>query len=164
MIKISGHDFNVPPPGGMRSFSLQQRIIPVAGRVVSVFLKLVGVDGLDLSKLQETDVTAVLPAAMPALGAVFAQMPPGELEAITREMLRDATMNKLQLFGSPGGDAFDGLMQGRTMDAWKLLWHALEVWYPDFFASARGLLVRRAGSESSSETSDPSSTSGPATA
>jgi hypothetical protein len=141
MIELGKNKFVVPVPSGMRSFALQQRIIPVAGRVAGVFVALLG-KGVDLVTLGEMDLTAALPAALPHIGHIFSEMPPGELEWITRELLRDAKCDGMQLFGSPGGDAFDALMQGRTTEVWQLLWHAVEVWYPDFFARARALTAR----------------------
>lgn len=167
MIKLGEHTFNVPAPGGMRSFALQQRIIPVAGRVANVFLQLLKATGVteltNIKALIESDVMRLLPEALPALGQIFASMPPGELEAITREMLRDATCDKKALFGGPAGDLFEGRMQGRTLDTWKLLWHALEAWYPDFFNLGTGLSATGAKATPSAESST-STTSGPATA
>lgn len=151
MITLSGRTYTVPPPTGMRSFALQQRILPVASRIASVFAHLLGVAGA--GKLLDADIASVLPSALPHLGAVFADMPAGELEAITRELLRDTTVDKMPLFGSPGGDLFDAYMRGHTLDVWMLLWHALEVWYPDFFTHARSLLARQSQEKPSSESS-----------
>lgn len=169
MIDIGGRKFHVPTPNGMRSFALQQRIIPVAGRVAGVFVSLLGSG--DMATLAEMDLTAVLPTALPHIGHIFSEMAPGELEAITRELLRDAkaslTADKeptLQLFGTPGGDAFDSLMQGRTTETWQLLWHALEVWYPDFFARVRGLTAASGARANGSAVSATSTGSGQASA
>jgi hypothetical protein len=162
MIDLGKNKFDVPAPSGMRSFALQQRIIPVAGRVAGVFLHLLGSD--DIESLANTDVVKVLPAAMPHIGHIFSEMPPGELEAITRELLKDAKCDGLQLFGSPGGDAFDALMRGRTIDTWKLLWHAVGVWYPDFFDLARASIVRKDAKASPFEASTISPQPGPVSA
>jgi hypothetical protein len=169
MIQIGQHNVHVPPPGAMRSFALQQRIIPVASRIVALFAVLAKIDlkkGWEDIDLEE--VVRVLPEAVPHLGSVFSDMPKGELEWITRELLRDATAGKTQLFGGPAGDAFDGLMAGRTIDTWKLLWHALGVWYPDFFGGVRALHAKRAAQKAShdgsSGTSDTSGQPGPADA
>lgn len=162
-MKIGEQEFTVPSPGGMRSFALQQRIWPVAARLGAAASPLIplwvsaGAVGID-------DLLAAIPQALPLLGEVFAAMPPNELEAITRELLRDAKCGTMPLFGSPKGDAFDGLMAGRTLDTWKLLAHAMEVWYPDFFGGARGLLARRAASAKASEASNTSENPGEATA
>jgi hypothetical protein len=126
----------------MDSFRFQQRIIPVAGRLVGVLLglmkKLPQTEEYDLETLMAGDVASVLPAALPALGQVFAEMPDGELERITKTLLADATVDhagiKGPLFGGPSGGLFDTVMRGRNVETWQLLWHAMGVWYPDFFA------------------------------
>lgn len=165
MIKIGDREFTVPTPGGGETFDFQQRVIPVAGRVVAVFASLIGMEVVkDLSNIQVDDVMRVLPAALPQVGEIFARMPPGELGVIRKTLLAKATFGKLPLFGSPAGDAFDSIMAGRTMDTWKLLWHALEVWYPDFFDSVRALLVKRGEKESPSVMSTTSDLSGQPTA
>jgi hypothetical protein len=155
MVTIGQYTFDVPPPLGMRSFALQQRILPVAGRIVGVLLSVMGKasSGFDMKKLGEVDIVPFLPIAMPALGEVFGAMPPGELEALTRELLSDAKVHGwggaksgIALFGKGNGpDTFDSVMQGRAVDTWQLLWHGLKVWYPDFFslAAAKNGGVRR---------------------
>jgi hypothetical protein len=163
MIELGKNKFTVPAPSGMRSFALQQRIIPVAGRVAGVFVSLLG-QGAEIATIADMDITKVLPAALPHIGYVFSEMPPGELEWITRELLKDAKCDGLPLFGSPGGDAFDALMAGRTTDVWRLLWHAVEVWYPDFFARARALTARTDEKANGSEASTTSTTNGQASA
>jgi hypothetical protein len=174
MIKIGERSFTVPPPGGMRSFALQQRILPIATRVATVFIRLIGAAPGDLTKILESDVMRVLPQALPQVGEIFAQMAPGELEAVTRTLLGDpktgaqpwevALCDKAPLFGSPGGDSFDGVMAGRTTDTWRLLWHALEIWYPDFFASARALFAKGAKPVNHSEELTTLEQPGPASA
>jgi hypothetical protein len=163
MIELGKYRFHVPAPSGMRTFALQQRIVPVAGRVAGVFLALLD-KGADLVSLADMDVVKVLPSALPHIGHIFSEMPPGELEWITRELLRDAKFSEgdktpMPLFGSPGGDAFDAVMQGKTTDVWRLLWHAVEVWYPDFFAHARALTARteKAASHSAASSTSPGS-------
>lgn len=153
MIVIGQTTFDVPEPPAMRTFALQQRIVPVLGGVLRALArvfgadKVVGADGeAKLAGILEADVEKLLPLAASALGEVFAQMPPGELESLTRELLRDATADRKPLFATAKNglqaDPFDALMRGRTADVWRLLWHALEVWYPDFFALAAGLRAR----------------------
>lgn len=158
VIKLGKDTFMVPQPPGMRSFALQQRIIPVAGRVLNTLIHAIGKE--DVEGFAEKDVASVLPAVIPYLGQVFSEMKPGELEAIARELLRDATCNKLPLFTATDGDAFDGLLQGRTVDTWKLLWHALKVWYPDFFQLAGPLFGGTGAKASQSKESKDSPTSG----
>ncbi len=155
MLELGKNKFIVPVPGGMKSFALQQRIWPVAARLAGAVAPLVPLLLQDkkLSEIDTDDLIQYVPAALPRLGHIFSEMPPGELEWITRELLRDAKCDAMALFGSPGGDAFDALMQGRTTDVWRLLWHAMEVWYPDFFARGRALTARNDAKESPSEAS-----------
>jgi hypothetical protein len=166
MIEIGKDTFDVPPPKGMRSFALQQRILPVVGRVAEVILHFVGATGAKVDSMADllgSDVMKVLPLAMPAIGNIFASMPAGELETITRELLGEASLRRgkvtMKLFGASAGDPFDQIMQGRSLDTWKLLWYALEVWYPDFFEIAAGL-KGGAQKESPSEESSTSPLSG----
>lgn len=169
MIKLGTDTFIVPAPSGMRSFALQQRIIPIAGSIATIFAQLLGgvvaAGNFNLGDLLKADVVRVLPQAMPFIGRVFSDMPDGELERLTREMLRDATwsrggMKALPLFGSSGGDSFDTVMQGRSTEIWQLLWYALEVWYPDFFAL--GAAFRASAKVKPSATSDTSEPNTPA--
>jgi hypothetical protein len=149
VIELGKNKFNVPVPKGMSSFALQQRVLPVAGRIIEVIAGLLaatgdikgllGEDGkLDADKLFSGDVLKVIPSALPAMGRVFSEMPSHELENLTRALLSETTCDGVRLFHGGGGeDPFDLLMQGRALDTWRLLWHAIGVWYPDFFALAR---------------------------
>lgn len=164
MITIGDTTFDVPQPGAMASFALQQRILPIAGRLVACFFRVLGIaPDAEASQLAGMDVAKVLPQALPYVGEVLAAMPPGELEAITRALLGKATFSKggskqLALFGGASGDVFDAVMRGKTIETWHLLWHALEVWYPDFFGRARALF---AGALVEASRSQASSTSAP---
>ncbi len=164
MIVLGKNKFVVPRPGHMRTFALQQRLFPIAGSLASVFVTLIG--QTDLSKIMEKDILETLPAALPRLGEIFSSMPPGEIEFLTRTLLGDpktgaaplevATVDGAALFAAgKDGDAFDLVLQGRTMDTWKLLAHAMEVYYPDFFALVRPLVehVRRGKDSVASSTS-----------
>jgi hypothetical protein len=161
MITI-GHDrFEVPVPFGMATFAFQQQIIPVAGKLIGAVMGLTG--GHSLGSLLDADVLA---DALPQLSRVFSDMKPGELEAITRTLLKDAVWLKaggpkagLKLFGEAGGDVFDTAFRGRTLDGWKLLWHAVQVWYPDFFALLGGLRAQPGAKAAPSEASTTSTDS-----
>ncbi len=170
-VKIGANTFAVSPLTAMRSFVLQPRIGPVIAEAGALFFGLLrdvaksqgGEDAeLSVSALLEADVDVDKIAA--ALGRIFVKLPPAELQSITRELLAGSTMDGRQLFAAVQGegDSFDIVMRGRTLDVWKLLWHALNVNYPDFF----GALVasgKRAPGASPSEASTTSPTSGPAT-
>lgn len=152
MLILGKQKFVVPRPRHMRTFALQQRLFPVAGNLAAVFVTIIG--KTDLKKIKEAEITASLPQALPQLGRVFADMPAGELEQLTRILLGDpkegataaeiATMDDMPLWapsGAVGGDPFDIFLAGRTWDTWKLLAHAMEVWYPDFFALVQPLIA-----------------------
>lgn len=150
MIKLGDHTFEVPVPRAMATFALQQRIVPVVGGLIGAWSKLDGAaDGME-----------AIAAIAPAVGEAFTKLPPGELEALTRELLADAKVHgfpvknaQAALFGGPGGDLFDTVFQGRTVDIWQLLWHAIQIWYPDFFSLARaqnGSAAKAKDSEASS--------------
>jgi hypothetical protein len=156
VIKIGDYSYTISTPPAMRTFALQQRIAPVLGRVIGVVMQIAG--KVDIKELGDKDVAEALPLAAPALGEIFAAMPEGELEALTKELLRDVTVSgwggaqNVQLFNGTGG-AFDSVFQGKSLEVWQLLWHALKVWYPDFFsrvAVLRGGARKESGSKDSS--------------
>lgn len=130
-ITLGSNLFCVPALPAMRAFALQPRVAPAVATLVATLGEMGGT-------LAEMDVAAL----GPAMSKFCAALPAAELEAVTRELLADATVDGVQLL-----PVFDAKMRGRTMDTWRLLWHALKVNYPDFF----GLLAaRRAGGEAAS--------------
>jgi len=159
---IDGDVFTVEPMLAMRSFALQARLAPAFFEAAATIAQVVGDDPKSIGDLN----LEALAQYAPRLGAVFARMPPGEFEAIVRELLASATMNGAPLFArvQGDGDPFQTLMRGRTLQTWKLLWFALEVHYPDFFASVRALGVKSkaAGASATSSTSAPAGRSGAA--
>jgi hypothetical protein len=92
---------------------------------------------------------------VPIVGRVCAQLPPDELEQILRILLSNTFANGERLFseqherGKP--DPFDKVMQGRTLDTWRLVWEALRVVYADFFDRLGGKLA--SGKAATSEAS-----------
>jgi len=163
MFTVGDRTYTVPQPLGMKSFALQQRVVPIFMRIASALFGAikaapkafadVDVANLKLEKLLDIDTAAMIPLLseiLPAFGEVFEQMPEGELEAVTRKLLGDATLSiaggaqNIRLFGAAsGGDAFDTLMAGRNIETWALVWEAIKVWYADFFA----LAVRKRAAE-----------------
>lgn len=83
-------------------------------------------EGLDIESLDTSQIT-------PLVSRFCQALPAAELKSLTRDLLNGATCNGATLFG-PGGGVFNAVMQGRTVDTWRLLFHALRVNYPDFFA------------------------------
>ncbi len=157
-IKLGKQTFTVPPPKVLESFGLQQRIVPVALRIIAAVTAVGG--KLDLDAEVETLATP--------LAKVFSEMPPDELRQLTYLLLRKAKFDGHPLFDEnniDGEHAFDGLMAGRIMDVWKLLWHAFkDVWYRDFLSLAATFIAKDVAKASGSETSTTSETPGPATA
>ena len=146
-VKIGDNLFAVTPLTAMRSLILTPRIGPVVAEAGALFFGLLR----DLTKTKgkeeeaQLSVAALLEAEVDvdkiaaSLGRIFGKLPPAELEAITRTLLAGSTIDGVQLFGAVQGDGdiFDVKMRGRTLDVWKLLWHALHVNYPDFFEIVR---------------------------
>lgn len=173
-LTLDGSLFVVTPMTAMRSFVLQPRLAPVLAEAGALFYALLG--GLARSQGAESqedvklDVGALLDADLDVnaiaagMGRICAKLPPGELQAITRELLAGATMDGVQLFAAVQGDGdpFDIRMRGRTLDVWRLLWHALRVNYPDFFMALGGSGKPRPGANPSAASST-SGTSGQST-
>lgn len=155
-LKLGANFFQVVPMLGEESFLLQPRILPLVAEVGALALAQAN-SGASLVSLFET--------IAPIVARACAKLPPDELKFIMRALLKNATMDGQPLYReSPDGSVValvDVLMQGRTLDIWKLLLKALEVSYPDFFALARGLRAKVAAKESPSETS--STSAGPST-
>lgn len=151
IVRVGSQEFDIPAPKGMRSFALQQRIGPVAGDLIGGVLSVVG-GSVDANTLLETDVLVLLPKALPAIGQALSKMPPGELETLTRELLLEARIKQanvwMPLFGGPhagADDLFDTVMAGKSLETWRLLYEAVRIWYPDFFAkfaAAQGLTAK----------------------
>ena len=158
-LKLGKNTFNVPPPKALESFALQQRIGPIAVNILSALSRIDGTVSLLDMNVEKT---------LGPLGKVFAELPAGELKLLTYELLRKATFDHgLPLFDSKdidGDHAFDGLMMGRTLDIWKLLWYAFKVWYPDFLAHAATFAAKAGEPASGSKTPSTSEPPGPATA
>jgi len=142
-LQIGDRLYNVQPLTAMRSFVLQPRLAPVVAEAAALFFGVArGVAGGDteisVAALLEADVD--LDKLVQAFGRIAEKLPPRELEDITRQLLAGATCNEQLLFAAVqgAGDPFDVLMRGRALETWRLLWHAVRVNYPDFFAALAG--------------------------
>lgn len=173
MITIGNQKFNVPLPRATRTFGLQQRILPIAGDVMSALVQIVGTGGVErLKAMGQSEILELVPEIVPALGKIFSNMPEGELLRILRILLGDpkegalpteiGTCDGMPMFSLTDGDVFDTVLQGRTVDMWRLLVHGLTVWYPDFFGLAAAFPAAGAKKAPPSAGSSTSPTSGPA--
>lgn len=137
--KLGTNMFSVAPLLGEESFLLQPRILPLVAELSA----LVGAQAESGESM-----TALIEKVAPIVTRACAKLPPDELKFIMRSLLKNATMDGQQLYReNPDGTTvalINVLMQGRTLDIWKLLAKALEVSYPDFFALARGFQARAA--------------------
>lgn len=129
-INLGGNVFTVVPLPAMRAFALQPKIIPVVAEVFSLLAGLTegaaeGATSLSLGDLEVSKIT-------PYIDKIAAKLQPEILEELIKKLLLGATMDGTQLFTAEG-NPFDVKMRGRTLDIWKLLWHAIRVNYPDFF-------------------------------
>ena len=133
---IGGNTFTVAALPAMRSFCLQPRIAPAVAEALGAIGGIVGGgDGV-----ADRDVSGLAPA----IGKFFSKLPAGELEEIVVELLTGATCDGRTLFnGTAHGAPFDLIMQGRTLDTWRLIAFAVEVNYPDFFDLLRGAAGKR---------------------
>lgn len=156
-LRIGERLYTVQPLSAMRSFTLQPRLLPAVSEALALFFGLVrdvaksGGDEakLDVGALLEADVD--LDKLVQSFSRVAEKLPPAELEAITRTLLAGATCNGTLLFAAVQGegDTFDVLMRGRMVEVWRLLWHAVRVNYPDFFALRAGPAAPAAGANPS---------------
>lgn len=125
---IDGHKFTVtqlPAMRGLRMFRrLGSAVAPAIARAVESAKA-----GGDLE----------LASAASAVDLLFSKLTEDELEAITRELLSQSTMDDMALFPSQ----FDLKLSGRIETVLKLLAFAVEVNYRGFFDALRGVLTLR---------------------
>jgi len=148
---LGGNVFVVNPLSALRSFALQPRIAPPLAEVFGVLASLKTTvqsagnalemaDKVGIENLLDADID--IESVIPVVGRFFSKLPADELMSLVRELLSGATMDNIPLF-TANGDPFDVKMRGRTMDTWKLMWHAIKVNFPDFF----GLLGASVGAK-----------------
>lgn len=166
--KIGDRTFVVNPLSGERTFLLQPKLAPALSEIAALYALFVQTVAGIMPKLgadadRDVDPLMLLPHALPALetagpviGRLAEKLGPN-LRDIMRELLEGATCNGTLLY-SAQGNPIDVLMQGRTIELWRLLIFAMEVSYPDFFGLFRGL---RGTTSQKAESSAPSTTSPP---
>ena len=158
--KIGNDAFTVSLLPGEESFLLQPSIAPVIVEIVqlaALFARSLG--GLP----DDADAAQKIAAALPLIGEasavvarLCAKLPRETLREMMRKLLTGATMNGTLLYQGSQGNPIDVLMQGRSLDIWRLVIRAMEVSYPDFFGLLSGFRVA-AAKASPSETSATSS-------
>lgn len=131
---VLGQDtFTVSPLPAMDSFAMQSRIAPIVVELLALAAALLQAGGEALSEktdLGKVDLSKLdMGTIGPAVARICKAMPAPELRAVTTELLQSATIN-----GQLLAPMFDLKMQGRTVDTWRLLFFAVRVNYPDFFA------------------------------
>lgn len=169
-LTIGNDVFTVSPLSGERSFLLQPKILPLlpdVGALVSMFAQAMAAapsapdDATAEAKAaasgaQMAAATSFLSEANEVVMRLCAKMPATDLREVMRALLDGATMNGTMLYTAQG-NPIDVLMQGRTIDLWRVLAHALKVSYPDFFGllgAFRGR-VKQVVSSATSSTSSP---------
>ena len=152
-LKIGDDVFVVSPLLGEESFLLQPKLMPIVADCMTGFFAMHEkvADG-------QLDYVALADKLSPLVQSIASKLPIEELRFIMRALLRGATMNGQQLY-TPAGNPIDVLLQQRSLDVWRLLFHAVKVSYPDFFQAARRVLAGAAAAQpaSSSATSTTSS-------
>lgn len=141
--------FDIPQPLGMSSFLAQQRVGPVAMRILEIAGALLDADVTPVGQngtvdLGGLDVGQMLGKVAPLVSRALETLPAGELGAVTKILLADTKVlgipgapQGIPLFSANGtGDYFDDVMRGRALDTWFLLWKAVQIWYPDFLGLA----------------------------
>lgn len=156
---IGSSIFTVNPLAGERSFLLQPKLLPALSEIATLYALFISTVSDLMPKLgdkadKDIDPMELLPLAQPALesaGPVIARLCEKlgpNLKDIMRELLEGATMDGKPLY-TQQGNPIDVLMQGRTLDIWKLIVFAMGVSYPDFFGLLRGFGKKSAGAKPS---------------
>jgi len=164
-ITLGGDVFTLSLLGFEETCDLQPIVAPLLGDIGRLFALAIGeASKLDMSTgdLAEADVLTLLPKLGGALGdagdilaSIARKLPAESLRTLRRTLLQGATMNGKPLYPTVEGGPvmINVLMQGRTLDGWRLLLFALKENYPDFFALLRPVVAGGKDSVSNSATS-----------
>jgi len=137
-VKVGDRLYQIEALPALRAFTLQSKVAPIAIEIVD------GLGGVlknvkgTLKDFLEQNVLDLLPLATPVLSRVFAKLTETDLEEITKTLLWNTRCNGQCLFTQEGSGSFDVVMRGRPMETWQLLFHAIQVNYPDFFEMFAG--------------------------
>lgn len=163
-LKLGTDTFTVNALLAEESFDLQPKLLPVlpdmlelAAMFTREFFELVEAKGGDanvdvpIEEILDKGL-GLLGRASPIISRVCAKLNPDEMRYIRRTLLSGATCNGKPLYGKPGeGNLIDVVLQGRTIDLWRLLIFAVEVSYPDFFALLAALKKKAPKADEPSE-------------
>lgn len=137
--QIAGHTYEVTAMMGWTSLDMLGRL----GKFMAApLLRAIsrGEEGL-----MELDIESLAPA----IAMAFQALPPGELPAISKELLWATKRDGVQM---PPASA-DVIFQARVFELLQLLLFALEVNYADFFDVARAALAEKAARSGDTTTS-----------
>lgn len=145
-IKLGAQTFTVNALLAEESFDLQPKLLPVLPDMIELyamfakeFLSLAEEKGgldVEVDPLEVLDKGLdLLARASPVISRLCSKLQPDELRYIRRTLLSGATCEGRPLYGKPGeGHPIDIILQGRTLDLWRLQIFAVKTSYPDFFA------------------------------
>lgn len=163
-IKLGAETFTVNALLAEDSFDLQPKLLPVLPDMLELyamfaqeFLSLAEEKGLDGDVPVEEVLDkglALLARASPIISRLCSKLAPDELRYIRRTLLAGATCNGKPLYGGATGqgNAIDFILQGRTLDMWRLQVFAVRVSYPDFFGLLAALRKKPPQPDAPSET------------
>lgn len=192
VIHLGDTEFKIGPIDADESFDLQPRIFPVIAEVMASIVTMIKAappedrpegadpDGAEREMLNKRRMTigALGRAAqklqiekmdadgiVPIVARVCAQLPPDELRAIRRVLLSNSFANGERLYARKPGEkgCFSEVMQGRTIDTWRVMYEAFRVVFADFFDRLSASLGKLAAEGGRTEGSTTSQTAGPST-
>lgn len=147
-LELNGKFYTVNALLAEDSFDLQPRILPVLPDFLQLYLlfydsfsEMVTRAEKSAGEIERDEIVdkmrEIADKAQPIILRLCKALPPDELRTIRRTLLRGATCDGKALYNEGvGPNNIDLLMQGRTIDMWRLLLFALGVSYPDFFEIA----------------------------
>lgn len=154
-IQIGERRFAVTQLPAMRSLKMATRL----GRLFGPTLAQLATASPNPAALSELNVSAL----SPAIATFFDKLDEKEIESLTRDLLASAQIEDggkwVELFGA--SPTFDHYMSGAPLDAFKLLYFAVEANYHDFFGAFRGAFAARAKTVRDSKGSNISPQPGP---
>lgn len=164
-IQLGNQTFTVNALLAEESFDLQPKlapIIPEIAQLAAIFsgslAHLAEVDKrVDEGELSNNDLLEQIRDVSRVVGPIVERvcklLSPDDLRYIRRTLLRDALCDGRPLYAATPDkpSPINVILQGRTLDMWRLIIFAVKVSYPDFFALGESVALR-------SRTASPSAT------